>query len=847
MERSCGLRAFVALGMVVLILTSAYSSIAESTSVSDLGIIKLELHAATGKHFILSKKTEPMPHFSFEYEVLDGRYHDRLEKGTTNDQGQARIAIVPWKPGMKVAIYVPSRMEDLFQVKEVEKANPNPQLVIREEDYYRNQFYEGEGGYHELLRFWKKNEPDHYPSWDQMTVEDKKRFGEFFKYRFDALRKHAAMLTERAEHPNHLVVEPQDGPGQTVRLVYKPAPNELNLQVRFIDQRTRKPLANVVGFASETDLNSTIGNNTIGMGHPEDYPEKLRSCVSAANGEATISHILLSEKILESEKAYAKEGGKADLAHPPHLFLSARAPGYVNKMFFAPMALIRSGKRLILEMEPEARVRGRVVNAEGKPDSAFSFFVHMVNWKQNEKRSIVDPSYYPDYQSTRMGMDGSFELQGLRPCKGWRCEIKFGAGQSRVIRDIELKPGVNDLGDIRIFWRGMLESRVMDDRGQGLAEAEMRFMRRGCVDYETFKVEPQSYFHVDPKELSGERQWVRLLPPWSKYATMDRYYHYAPVDKTICFDSILDLGVSRSNMFNTRLERGNTLFVDVLPGKARDELLRFYSTSMNTTVQPDRQKNGAVRLAVGGAALQALAPNPEGFIYMQRTMSPEVIDASLDGKIRLRLENVPPGRHALRVDGYYYYVERRLEDSTYYKQIQNAGNATVPIAYTEFDMQPTTTTLQVAVNDAAVEMSLEGLPKREPDIDEMPMVLLLRATPLSLWHGEEYQRLIVEQHQVAPDSPEAFLTPMLGYHGWFGHIADDNWMNFLGYRPIRIQGVPPGTYRVVVYPRDIFRNYSMKKPLYETKIEVPREGGTVSVRIPFLKAGEYDVPKPKLK
>lgn len=840
--------------------------------------VELKLSEIQGRRFFFFNRRAVMPYFPFEYEYLGERHHEGVHKGVTDAYGRALISVDDCQSTTRVAIYVPSKMEDLYRVKEVDAAYPDPRTDTSDENLYNNGFFDNEIGWHYIPPVLGLKEGSPTPRWKDLTTAQQDKIRSAFQGRIDALRANGKALLAREEHPNCRIAEFKPGDTRLVKMNYRPTRNELSVRLKFVDQITQKPLGNVTGFVSELNLGASIGNMTLGVGDLAQRPEKLRSCVTPKSGEATVSHIMLSENMMNGEAGYLKAGEAADPYLEPHLYIAARTPGYVYKMFQLPLSMARSGKTLVCEMEPEAIVRGRIVLPGGRTltnEGLKGYFseigllqevngllkdlkvnggapveptiqgtaLFLTNRKQNE-RGRYDPTYYHEYAETRSLTNGRFEMQGIRPCKGWSLEINISTNpamkMTRAVNGIELKPGMNDLGDITIGAPGTLSGRIMDGQGKSLEKVEVELVKHGYDDFARAQTDANGKYKFDLQEITREKAWVRLTPPWAIQPD-EGYYGFAGY-KNIRFERIHDIDLNGSNTLSTRLDQGNTLIVELMPGKARDELFQFYSDPKHSTVEPDRKKEGAVELAVGGAALQGLKPNPEGFVYMQRMMRPEASKPGSDGKIRLRLENVPAGRHALRVDGYYYYIKRRPEDSSHYKQIQNAGENFAPLAYTEFEMAPTTTTIQVNVNAAVVEFEVDGVPDGIANPYFLPCILFDRMGPLSTWHGQDTYRTLVEQYQIH-DEPEEYLLPMVGYYGGFAEFADNR--KFLGYRPWRLPCIPAGKYRMRMFSGDIVKSMARGVPIYEETVEAPQGGGIVHVHVPFAKRRKPDVPRPK--
>ena len=144
---------------------------------------------------------------------------------------------------------------------------------------------------------------------------------------------------------------------------------------------------------------------------------------------------------------------------------------------------------LAIRLPPEAAVVGRVLDEDGSPLPGVSVrLLDNVCYDAADRSRVHDPEVLLGaLHSTVSDANGAFRLGGL-----WRGRAQLGfSAPGRVATfadDVRIENDEHDLGPIELRTGGVIEGRVVDEAGRGLAEAvvfstetEVSITGRGCV------------------------------------------------------------------------------------------------------------------------------------------------------------------------------------------------------------------------------------------------------------------------------------------------------------------------------------------------------------------------------
>lgn len=646
-------------------------------------------------------------------------------------------------------------------------------------------------------------------------------------------------------------------------------PAKIDLSMRFRDKETGIPLTEVKAcltqfegafttFAFHKDIETAC----------QEKPDTLRFLKTDRSGQAIVSSFKLADYTLEREMD----------SKNVMLYLVAVAPGYVRQTFQIPIEQARSGKELVFEMGTEAQVQGRVLLAEtGEPlnkttvrallerkgiwarllkqnhgyEPSINPQISMRNWTIEENRlNYKDPSFM-EFFRVPIGPDGRFEFKGLQPHKAWICEMEL-EGLPKFIRyNVALKPGMNDLGNLQVRVAGELHGKIVDEKGKGVKGAYVQFPIEGLgSDIHRVQTSTAGVFNFDLTSFTHDRQIMRITPLWG----------IDPADgvdesgqEHLVYEAIMPLDRTSSHTLTTRIDRGHTLLIEIPPSAIRDKAVKFYRDSRNRLFEEISrlESKGFERFfAVSGATIQSLDANKEGFVY-HRSRQVHEGQKFTSGTMLLRVDHVPPGRHALRLDGGFYVTEpatkyepRRVVEWRGHARILDEIPAqppkihmvddTIPLAFTEFEMKATTTTLRLELSPTDLELDLSGRPhdgKSEKELNTL--VFLERKQPLSTVYADELRRVLLREDKwIDGDDMESRRMPMMGYSAFFSF--KDPATQRQHYRPRQIPAVPPGIYRLQAFTGvEDFQKVTPAKPYYETDIQVSGDGKKILVSVPY--------------
>ncbi len=787
----------------------------------DIGTIRIEREPVLEIEFY-SKGRGPLPLFPFEIVYLSGPTRfTHTWKSTTAAQGRTTVTLVGWKPGMDVLVCSPDYQPQVYRAQAYLDRHPDPLDRFSEKSFYEEEYRNTLGS--------SGRWPERYENLKDPA--QKAKFRKAVEQRRKEIREDAARIAALPDHPACAVVTPQPGQKLSLKIDCKPTTAQLDLHLVFRDKASRAPIGALSGAVSTGNL-PDLRPHFLYRGGFEDSPMDDLSGWRLFRASDPTGRVELPALTLLDSVPSGPAGPR------PCLLLCAEASGYARQMFELPVAMLRSGKTLAFDLEPEARVRGRVVmDGTGLPPTSATLFalsrrldparvggeLHVGVVMANEAIDGGDLSrpgvlpHFNVYAGASVGADGRFEIGGLRPRDGWWLKLSVEDWMPKVALRIDLKPGLNDVGDIRIGRVGALAGRVTDETSGTVAGARFEMPLCGIYRGADLQSDTSGTYRIPLAKVETARQLVRIIPPWGN---TDPYRLPCTVTQ---FDSIRALDPAATNTLNVRLERGHALELTIENPRRLASIgaawlaLGTTATARQAALQP---RAPAPYFALCGVQVQALAADADGFTFAQESLfGPRGLSTSTTV---IRLENIPAGRHAMVLNGAVY----ALRSMPVKRSVQEIlPSEAVPLAYAEFDMPAADAraTLKPALADVRVTMPAPPAAPVQP-----PLVFVDREQPRSSAFGGVYRRLMVPRQTLVPTDPERQFTPMIGYlTGCFLWDAEN--LKYVD-QPGRLVGVPAGRYRIEAYGDEW--DVKAGRPYYQTAIDVP-EAGTVEVTCPY--------------
>lgn len=434
---------------------------------------------------------------------------------------------------------------------------------------------------------------------------------------------------------------------------------------------------------------------------------------------------------------------------------------------------------------------------------------------------LSGPAHFARYAVARIQPDGTFVTHELRADKNWSMAVatKFYPSYRRA--NVEIKPGDNDLGDIIVGRaRGSLKFHLVDEKNKPVEGAALRFPLENIA------------YHSDPRRIvtdangrieldlsfmeAGSRQVLQLNAPWG----YDEEARRGDESSHIVFDAIMKLDPSMETDMQTTVSRGNTLTVNFEPGAMGRKLVDYFDDPKNWSMEYDRRRAKPYFAACGYAIEQLISPEKDFRYHQSRSIAGGVSLTS--GSQRIVIKNVPPGRMALRIDAGFYARGRtpQMPDDT--------GNAP-PIAYKEFEMPGKDHAITVGLerNEVVVEIDATSSGTLEKRNGEL-LLFMAREEPTSTVFGSPMRRIAAGMPGIAGKSPEKIQTPMLEFMDVFVY---DSGEGVYQYRPARFMAVAPGRYVLSAYRGMMALMGPAPKPVWQQDIEVKAGGGEVRVEM----------------
>lgn len=847
-------------------------------AVLDLGTLRLE-RAPTLELEIDDEGGTPLAGFPFEVGFFKGTNVLTNEKLKTDDAGRARLALAGWNEGLEGIVWAQSDLGATYVEKKIIARQPDPLATYSDRDWYRIL-----GNYRTLptdpvgwravlMSIYSSINTPNRPGVEEwryngLTPQDREEFLNKLEAFKPAFLKYAAE-NPLPDHPNYELFTPRAGQVSRVRLNYKPVESDLDLMLRFIDKRTRAPVA---GFQGVVGLKGNETPSILESGAYAVYDrasdDTLRMFQSAGgSGQAVVPSLFTSKTRQAAPRTSSDETTVVMIEKDWPVRLIVEAPGYCRQMFDVPLEQARAGQELTFELEGAARVKGRVALLNGAPLTSATikklltdvgrwdrsaeeewarrrtFTIDFKDEVAEEKKSPEDaePHRITSFKIT-IGGDGGFERDGLPPGGQWRYEIRAGLLPRNYQENLGLRPGLNDLGEIRLGLAGWLRGKIVDERGRGLDGVALEFPLEGIEvgSRQTTQTAGGGEYQLSLLPFDHDRQLVRLRPPWGR----DLETTGTPrMRLKTYYETFAALSRCSSNTLDARLDRGAPLVVKIPQSKRWTELAEYYADPNHYQLTPitgidvDRPYFAIRRLT-----LQSLEATSRGLSFCQTC---EFLDEGLrptTGPLELRLDHVPPGRYAATLDGALMDAGKTGDRVV---KINGPDYENIPLAYAELALPATSATLTLEISPADVELTMPGQPaefNRETinNGGPGPLVFFDRVGAVSSSHGGPLQREAIRESMSKYTDPESLFTALPGYTGLFFGRTESSQNGTTDhefrYRPrVLFHAVAPGTYRMRIFAGFDDTLKKTPRPYLDQTVEVTSASRPLRLEVPFQK------------
>jgi hypothetical protein len=664
---------------------------------------------------------------------------------------------------------------------------------------------------------------------------------------------------------NSLAADPNSG--QNPKTPRKKGPETLSLKFAFRDIRTKNPISNASGLIKNYPGN-TIAPDFYFSLKKEPY-NNMFLFSGDDTGQAVMPPFELNpefherEKLREQAKARGTEQHQLkSLEDDFNLGVVVEAPGYAIQSFALPLTLARSEKVLYFDLEPEARVRGRVLMAEtGLPPTrsdlknliakvsrqtkqttpAFRVSPDPYVYLSNNSLSFSESPHYLTIRRVPVGNDGQFEVEGLHPSEQWALRVGFEETNynhpefPQTIQTLDIKEGVNNLGDLSFGQMGALCGKIVDEQDTPLSNVELHVPLIGLPESGwSAQSDSKGDYLLRLTRMKTPRQLVRLIPPWGREdgKKCSLYNEFESLRDLIVFDALLDLGKPTTHTLNVRLEHGAPLKIRIPSSPRMRELVRAYTRPQDSLSTPTLRYYSS-QPALYGLVVQGLSPNPEGFTYCHTRylLDSELSLETTDGEIEVK--NVPPGRYAVLLLGGQQQEQpprKIIVSPTEYNKTPHPGNM-IPMAYVEYEMPTSAGEIVLQPSSQTdLEVELTRIPQGTPILTIIQLDL---EQPLSTGFGEISKYIGSYSSSFSIWPVERFISPLIHYSLQYPPIL-------AGTKPsppplLRLPGILPGTYHLKAYVDGRDFSDQINRPYFEKTIPIPEQPGLVRVQVPWQK------------
>lgn len=695
------------------------------------------------------------------------------------------------------------------------------------------------------------------PPWDQLTPSERTKLPPELQEARDR-----EDVREALANPNAALVVLRPGTSQSVRIVYQPGPDDINVRFRLRDSLTSESLTRAAGFLilpDEWRQYEDFVADAWGRGTPIPEGERCEfdgigvrpfRLEATPDGVFAIPSVTLTRPLLRKRQkaldAWVERGGAGNMDDGLSLYahLVVTVPGYAHQRFGIELHTREGDPVPVYALSPEATLTGRLIDGKtGAPfpqtPTAFPAFATVTLMDHEGVVVRGSSETWARRKSCGAAADAErrFVLNGMSAGDGWLLDIAPHGYLSVSRRNLVLRPGLNDLGDIPIHSPSTLTVCASDASGSPLPGTEILFpgndappdgFAQNPTDAKGEKVFPTAL-------LPGDRFAIRLFPPWGVHVSYgppsEWFSNHEYRERFLWYERVLTVDRTQPGSMSARLEKGKRLTVEIPPCEALRRI-----RDMDFTQDPDPRIYPYLRAvphaAVARVVVMGLDETESGLVYHQAREAPPLGWKFKRGGFRLDLDNVPPGRYALRIDLGVYVPESR--------QHGDFRLHSFPFIYREFRMGTSKEKIEVTPNLAMVKVVLDR-PAGDTGGGPPVWVVLERTTPLSSSLGGEIQSNYGNttfQWSTRAEDPRGpfvggarFIPPLPSKPEANNGKGDDSAVVF--------RLVPPGEYRVLAFSGSDGILAEYPNGYFSTTLTVPEGDTTLTVKIPApLKPGE---------
>lgn len=657
-------------------------------------------------------------------------------------------------------------------------------------------------------------------------------------------------------------------------------PSDGVMRLKVIDNVTSRPIP---GFMVLLDFDEVHLENELLNDSRLKYDPRAKNSVMKRVGKPDAEGLFkvplgpLIEVYRKKQKADAERAERTgeDLTSEqdpdsPWIHVGIIAPGYARQGFGISTNEILSGKprkyelmnflkirvtateeasdEIVLPLEPEAVVIGRIRLPGGNASATTP--MPTGDRKRNSRRSTNWIKLYNQQLGFRMqlvgegecvatnGSDdldsqGSFRIEGLKAAPDWELIAVVAANPTLERKNIRLKPGVNDLGEIGFDINGTLEIQAKEPNGAPLAQALVFLPYGSGLDQreeERQETGGDGRLVLDIRKLGREQQLIKIAPPGGYELTYDA----TPPKMSAWYDKITTLSNSQANQQKITINKGHTLTVQIPVTPELIQAAHYYADGDHYPYDVEQEikirGEGKVQLmrhfGITGILMETVKPDADGFVYHRDwTVKGKVVrldTGSAKSMLTFKIPDVSPGHLMLRLDGSAYGL---APDGEIYP------SAPLAIDYMELSMPDTDHAITMPTSGREMEIKLSS-PPANPQTIEGLMVFLERVGPQSTAFGEPIRQGLSFMPYRRADLRQLAM-PFIERAGKLTCFENDK----ITYQPAHLLCVPPGHYRLRAIKQAIFGTLSptpyWEKSYYQTEIDVPAgDKGKITLTIP---------------
>lgn len=804
---------------------------------------------------------------NFPIELHQNR--DTIRRLKTDANARITIPLVSLFEGSPVAVFAPHAMSETYKLLGWKDSGDDSDL-------------EGRNGSERYLEYFLLSERSNIEvsTVEQLPTNLRSKFDAYVAKEKEREIEEERKLAARPEHPSAHLVHPSPGERIQIKLVYHPSRAEANLTFLVRDIRTRQPLPEFGGLLLTQLTNNPIEyllgrdadwNNSRTI--PKETTYEFKS--GETPGLVRFDRIPIPQESLKTEHSITERKreslGKSDIEWEERRTRWAvilRAPGFAERAYELPLSRIREGKPIPIDMEPEAIVAGRLIfTPTGRAPSLADVKTALVGlgrWNAGWDQQLLRPSSanghnwivrfhnnqinppsagsdriprYRFWASAYISDDGSFQIRGLKPDERWWMTAEMRDNPYLIPngfrRGVKLHEGVNNLGDIHLGLPGRIQIVVTDQNGNAIPRCRVTLPGddRGS-QFESMTGSDGSITFDTTAIGSDPDRVIRLSPPWIPERRASIYLDHL-LDlrdpSTLSFDARVELPPHTDQRLNFRIDRGHTLIVEIPATESRQKIARGNVDRFNRLKANDGDPSWRnYYWSVSDVTLLGLRDAKDELADLHNRQMVWATSSETSESIRIRIPHVPPGRHALRVNGAIYSAlkpEKRRSKRTP-EAPQQDGEGSMPFGYMEFEMPDADHRIELCLNPTEIEIRFEPEPELSGEITDISghTVLFDREGPTLLGQGPGGARVIIAGNQAAP---------LLGYWGSFHGYRSEGSRSVPICPPTRLCGVPAGRYQLSLFTSYEDYLFGRWSPYYRTQVEILPGEELITIPIPF--------------